>query len=35
MKAAPNWATFYRLLQRAKPKQGTALEFNFPDTEGS
>ena len=31
MKAAPNWATFYRLLQRAKPKQGTTLELKFPE----
>ena len=32
MKAAPNWTTFYRLLQRAKPKQGTTLELKFPET---
>jgi hypothetical protein len=31
MKAAPNWASFYRLLQRAKPKQGTTLDLPFPE----
>jgi hypothetical protein len=31
MKAAPNWATFYRLLQRAKPKLGDMPELPFPE----
>lgn len=31
MKAAPNWAMFYRLIQRALPKLGDTLELPFKD----
>jgi len=31
MNAAPNWPTFYRLLQRALPKPGETIPMNLPE----
>lgn len=33
MKASPNWAMFYRLIQRALPQWGKTLELPFTDKE--
>jgi hypothetical protein len=33
MKASPNWAVFYRLVQRALPQYGKTLELPFTDKE--
>lgn len=33
MKASPNWAMFYRLIQRALPQYGKTLELPFTDKE--
>jgi hypothetical protein len=33
MKTSPNWAMFYRLIQRALPQYGKTLELPFSDKE--